>query len=205
MKFLVALVLGLTLAPPVVASSVATGNALSPLLARLDQTRVIQASYVQTKTLQALKRPLVTHGKLVFVRDRGVLWRIDKPYRASYLLGTDSVTEIAADGRRKLRGVNEVPALAQIGKVFQAIFQGDIQALSNYFEVSRQGDDAHWRLELAPKPQLARFLKSIHAQGSNFLERLDLVEASGDRTRIDFSDSQLDTPLDAADQALFGL
>ena len=195
------LVLGLA---PLQSVSATEAQALSPLLARLDKTNVIQASFTQTKILHALKRPLLTYGNIVFMRDKGVLWRIDKPYKAAYLLGPDSVTEVFADGRRRVRGINEVPALAQVGKVFQAIFQGDTQVLSNYFEIARHGDAARWRLELNPKPQLAQFLKSIQAQGGEFLDRLDIAEANGDLTRIEFNNSRRDTPLSVPDQALFG-
>lgn len=197
---LLILALGLTHLQSV---SAAEAQALSPILARLDKTKVIQASFTQTKTLRALKRPLVTHGNIVFMRDKGVLWRIDKPYKAAYLLSPDSVTEVFADGRRRVRGINEVPALAQVGKVFQAIFQGDTQVLSNYFEITHHGDATRWRLELKPKPQLAQFLKSIQAQGGEFLDRLDISEANGDLTRIEFSNGRIDASLDAADIVLF--
>ena len=48
---------------------------LTPLLAQIEHTQVIQAEFFQTKTLRALKRPLRTSGRLVFVRGQGVLWR----------------------------------------------------------------------------------------------------------------------------------
>jgi hypothetical protein len=188
------LALLIVLAPPLHAAPV-----LSQLSARLDQARVIHAEFNQTKTLQALKRPLRTSGRLVFARGQGVLWLIDKPYQASYALSAESVTEIKPDGGRKVRPAREVPALAQVGRVFQAIFQGDIKGLEEHFEVTVSGDAEHWRIDLAPKPALERFLKGIVARGGRFLDVIEIEEAGGDHTRIEFHGSRLDAPLSAAE------
>lgn len=176
--------------------------ALSQLTARLDEAQVIHADFAQTKTLQALKRPLRTSGRMVFARGQGVLWLIEKPYQASYALAAESVTEIGADGARKVRAARDVPALAQVGRVFQAIFQGDTRGLEEHFEVTVSGDAERWRVDLAPKPALARFLKGISARGGRFLDLIEVEETQGDRTRIEFRNSRLDAPLSEAETRL---
>lgn len=175
---------------------------LAQLTARLDKAEVIHAEFTQTKTLQALKRPLRTSGQLVFARGQGVLWRIEKPYQASYALSAERVTEVGPDGSRRVRAAREVPALAQVGRVFQAIFQGDIKGLEEHFEVTVSGDAERWRVDLAPKPALARFLKGISARGGRFLDLIEVEETQGDRTRIEFRDSRLDAPLSEAEARL---
>ena len=175
---------------------------LADLTARLDQASAIHADFVQTKTLQALKRPLKTSGKMVFARGQGVLWRIEKPYQASYALSADHVAEIGADGSRKVRLAREVPALAQVGRVFQAIFQGDLRGLEEHFAVTVSGDAERWRVDLAPKPALQRFIKGIVARGGRYLDLIEIEEAQGDRTRIEFRDTRLDTPLSEAEARL---
>lgn len=168
---------------------------LSQLGARLDQAGVIHADFVQTKTLQALKHPLLTSGRMAFARGLGVLWRVEKPYQVSYALSDERVIEVDPDGNRKVRAARDVPALAQIGRIFQAIFQGDIGALEGYFQVTVGGSQEHWQVDLTPKPELARFLKGIQAQGGQFLDRIEVREAQGDVTVIEFRDSCLDQPL----------
>jgi outer membrane lipoprotein-sorting protein len=177
------------------APSTHASQALAPLAARLEQAPAVHARFVQTKTLQALKRPLRTSGRLAFARGQGVLWLIEKPYLASYALSADSVTQISADGTRKVRAAREVPALAQVGKIFQAIFQGDPKALEAHFVVSVSGTTENWRVDLVPKPALTRFLKGITAKGGRFLDSIEVDEAQGDHTRIEFLDTQLDAPL----------
>lgn len=196
-NILLALLIGIAAMPPAHAAP-----ALAQLTARLDQSGVIHADFIQTKTLMALKRPLRTSGKLVFARGQGVLWRIEKPYQASYALNADSVTEVGPDGSRRVRAAREVPALAQVGRVFQAIFQGDIKGLEEHFEVTTSGDAERWRVDLAPKPVLARFLKGISARGGRFLDLIEVEETQGDRTRIEFRNSRLDAPLSESEARL---
>ncbi len=184
-------------------AAVAGQTALAHLTERLDQVRLIQAEFTQTKTLLALKRPLKTSGRLVFMRDKGVLWRIEKPYQASYLLGPDTVVEITPDGHRRVRPVQEVPALAQVGNVFQAIFRGNLQSLENHFNVRADANAATFQVVLDPKPPVARFLKRITARGGQFLDGIDIEETSGDRTRIEFTGTRLDTPLADTDREFF--
>lgn len=176
--------------------------ALEQLTARLEQAGVIHADFAQTKTLQALKRPLRTSGRVVFARGQGVLWLIDRPYQASYALGAEAVTEIGPDGARRVRAAREVPALAQVGRVFEAIFQGDVRGLKEHFEVKVSGDADKWRVDLTPKPALERFLKSITARGGRFLDVIEVEETRGDRTRIEFRNSRLDAPLSATEARL---
>ena len=175
---------------------------LAQLATRLDKASVVHAEFSQTKTLLALKRPLKTAGRMVFARNRGVLWQIERPYQASYTLSADRVVEIGPDGARKVRAAREVPALSQIGRVFEALFQGDAAVLEQYFQVAVGGSTERWRVDLAPKPELARFLKGISAQGSQFLETIEVHEAQGDLTRIEFRDSRLDLPLSEAEARL---
>lgn len=184
------------------ASEAAATPPLDALAARLSDATVIHADFDQTKTLAALKRPLRTSGSIVFVRGAGVLWRIDKPYQATYALTVDTVTEIGPDGTRKVRAARDVPALANVGRVFEALFAGDLKRLEEHFAVAVSGTAEAWRVELTPTPTLAPFLNRILANGGAFLERIEVHEARGDHTRIDFIRSSLDRSLSDTDALL---
>lgn len=190
------------LALPGTASAAPTSGALDALAARLAGATAIHAGFEQTKTLAALKRPLRTSGRIVVVRGAGILWRIEKPYQASYALTPETVTEIGPDGLRKVRAAREVPALANIGRVFEALFAGDLTRLDTHFTVTSRGDSERWHITLAPKPALAPFLRGIEASGGAFLETIEVSEARGDLTRIDFTQAALDQPLSDADAQL---
>ncbi len=178
---------------------------LSQIGAQIEQHAVVRAEFVQTKQIAALKRPLVTKGRLTFSRSQGVLWQIEQPYRLNYVLGEARIVEIASDGVRRIRETREVPGLAQVGRVFRAVLGANADALREYFEATVQGDPAKWAIELKPRQsQLAQYLSGIQLSGGRFLEEIRISETGGDSTRIRFSNSHAAAALDEAELLLFG-
>ncbi|MBS0545690.1 MAG: outer membrane lipoprotein carrier protein LolA [Proteobacteria bacterium] len=179
-------------------------DTLALIGAQIEQHAVVRADFVQSKQMAALKRPLVTSGRLVFSRRHGVLWQIEQPYRMSYVLGEDRIVQIGADGVRRERGMRDVPGLAQVGRVFRALLGANPATLREVFEVAVHGDPARWDIALQPRQaQLAQFLGTLRLAGGRFVDAIDIVEASGDTTQIRFRNSQGTDAPDAAELQLF--
>ncbi len=179
-------------------------DALSRIGAQIDRYPVVRADFVQTKQMAALKRPLVTSGRLTFSRQSGVLWLIEKPYRISYVLGEARIVEIGSDGARRTREARDVPGLAQVGRVFRAMLGAHSEALREYFDATVHGDPAKWSIEMKPRQQqLAQYLSEIRLSGGQFVEEIQISETGGDSTQIRFSNSQGATALDDAERMLF--
>lgn len=171
--------------------------------ARLEGHPVIRAEFVQHKSIAALKRPVVTSGRLVFSREHGVLWRIERPYAIAYVLREDNVIEMTADGTRRKRSARDVPGLVQVNRVFRALLRADAAVLQEYFAVSARGDEARWELQLAPRQaQLAQTLRHVRVQGGRFIESIHLDEAGGDATRIEFRNTTVAHALVGDERAL---
>ena len=184
---------------------VGAADTLSQIGAQIEQHAVIRAEFVQTKQMAALKKPLVTRGRLVFSRSQGVLWQIEQPYRIGYLLGEARIVEIGADGARRVREARDVPGLAQVGRVFRAMLGANSDALREVFEVTVHGDPARWQIDLKPRQaQLAQYLSGMQISGGRFVEEIRIIEAGGDSTQIRFANSQGAAALSDAEQALFG-
>ena len=58
-----------------------TQTSLAQISTRLEGHAVVRAEFVQSKKMTALKRPLVTRGRLLISRQSGLVWQIDQPYR----------------------------------------------------------------------------------------------------------------------------
>ena len=178
---------------------------LSQIGSQIEQYQVVRAEFVQTKQMAALKRPLVTSGRLIFSRSQGVLWQIEKPYRVSYVLGETRIVEIGSDGVRRVRETRDIPGLAQVGRVFRAMLGANSAALREYFDASVQGDPSKWVIELKPRQsQLAQYLNGMNLSGGRFVEEIRISEAGGDNTQISFRNSRGAAALDEAEAALFG-
>ncbi|TRZ56172.1 MAG: outer membrane lipoprotein carrier protein LolA [Rhodocyclaceae bacterium] len=183
----------------------AESDTLSRIGAQMEQHPMVRADFIQSKQMPALKRPLVTSGRLVYSRRHGVLWQIEQPYRMSYVLGEDRIIEIAADGTRRERGLRDVPGLAQVGRVFRAMLGANTAALRDLFEVSVQGSPEKWEIDLKPRQaQLAQFLSGLQLSGGHYLESIRISEAGGETTQIRFRNTQGGGVPNEAELQLFG-
>ncbi len=192
---------------PVCAAS-ADGNPalVSQIASHLAQAKGVRAQFTQTQTLAAMKQPLVSTGSLLFLRERGVIWHIDTPYKATYVITDAGVAEINANGQRvTAHSAQGTRGVAQVSKMMRAMLGGDLSALYSQFDVQAEGSAAHWRMQLTPnQPQLAQSIKGLQMSGGDFLQSLRISLASGDTTQLEFSKSEAVSEPAPAERSLLG-
>jgi outer membrane lipoprotein-sorting protein len=165
----------------------------------------VRAQFVQTQTLQALQKPLVSSGTLLFVRDQGAIWRIEQPTRMTYVMTDAGVTTLDANDKPMARGARNAAGVAQVSRMMRAMLAGDLSALYSQFSVNAQGNADRWQLKLTPaQPQLAQALRGLDLAGDTYVRSIRIRSANGDETRIDFTGStRVDAP-SAAERILLG-
>jgi outer membrane lipoprotein-sorting protein len=173
---------------------------------RLAQKKGVRAQFTQTQTLSAMKQPLVSTGTLVFFRERGVIWRVDTPYKATYAITDAGVSEVDANGKRvNTKSAQGVRGVAQVSKMMRAMLGGDLSALYSQFDVEAQGTPLQWKLELKPnQPQLAQSIKGLQMTGGEFLQTLRITLANGDVTQLAFAKSEAIDDLAPNERMLLG-
>jgi outer membrane lipoprotein-sorting protein len=199
----------LALVSPVFAAQPASASntgLVSQIAAHLAQAKGVRAQFTQTQTLAAMKQPLVSTGSLVFFRERGVIWQIDTPYKATYVITDTGVSEVNSSGQRaNTSSGNGVRGVAQVSRMMRAMLGGDLSALYAQFDVHADGTPAQWRMQLTPnQPQLAQSIKGLEMSGGDYLQALRITLANGDVTRIDFANSAAVRELAPAERTLFG-
>ncbi|MFM0512417.1 outer membrane lipoprotein carrier protein LolA [Paraburkholderia sp. RL17-373-BIF-A] len=179
---------------------------VSQIAAHLAQAKGVRAQFTQTQTLAAMKQPLVSTGSLLFFRERGVIWQIDTPYKATYVITDAGVTEVNANGQRvTAHSAQGTRGVAQVSKMMRAMLGGDLSALYSQFDVRAEGSAAQWRMQLTPnQPQIAQSIKGLEMNGGDYLQRLRITLANGDVTQLDFTKSAAVTELTAAERGLLG-
>ncbi|WP_321784262.1 outer membrane lipoprotein carrier protein LolA [Paraburkholderia sp. J94] len=179
---------------------------VSQIAARLAQTKGVRSHFTQTQTLAALKTPLVSTGSLLFFRDRGVIWQIDRPYKKTWVMSDSGMTVLDATGQRVANGgAQGARGAAEIAKMMRAMLGGDLSGLYTQFDVQARGTPARWQMRLVPRqPQIAQALRGIEMDGGEFLQGLRITLANGDVTQYAFSGSTPVSELAPADQKLFG-
>jgi outer membrane lipoprotein-sorting protein len=176
----------LVLWPGAIALSAADDTLLERIAAGLGRPAVLHAEFTQTKTVAALTRPIVTSGRFVYARQQGVSWKIERPYRATYLLTDVGVTELDASGA-PVRSADQGPALHHVSRIFRALLEPDFQTLDQYFVPTARGEASRWELTLAPRGPLRQVFKSVRVRGGRFVEALTLDESNGDTMEIRFA------------------
>jgi outer membrane lipoprotein-sorting protein len=177
---------------------------LEGLRVQLARHAVVRADFTQEKRIQGMTRPVTSEGRLLFSRDQGVLWQIERPYRAAYLLTGTHMIEVAADGTRRAVAVADQPGLAEVSRVFRAVLGADTAALAEQFRIEAAGTLARWQLRLTPRADaLKKAIPQIVLSGGEFLERVELDEAAGDRTLIRLLRTRAGDVLTADESAAF--
>jgi outer membrane lipoprotein-sorting protein len=179
---------------------------VSQIASHLAQAKGVRAQFTQTQTLAAMKQPLVSSGALLFFRERGALWQIDTPYKATYVINDAGVTQLNAAGQRvSTRSAQGARGVAQVSKMMRAMLGGDLSALYSQFDVQAEGTPAQWRMRLRPnQPQIAQAIRSLEMDGGDYLQSLRITSANGDVTRLDFTNSVAVTEPAPAERSLLG-
>ncbi|MGF6548101.1 outer membrane lipoprotein carrier protein LolA [Paraburkholderia youngii] len=179
---------------------------VSQIAAHLAQPKGVRSQFTQTQTLAAMKQPIVSNGTLLFLRERGVIWQIDTPYKATYVITDAGVAQVDASGRRvSTHGAQGTRGVAQVSKMMRAMLGGDLSALYSQFDVSAEGSAAQWRMRLTPnQPQLAQSIKGLDMSGGAYLQSLRITLANGDVTKLEFANSTAVAEPTPDERSLFG-
>ncbi|HDR8857013.1 TPA: outer membrane lipoprotein carrier protein LolA [Burkholderia territorii] len=172
---------------PVAASRPANAALVSEVAARLARVGAIRADFRQTQTLAAMKQPLVSTGSMLFDRRSGVVWRVETPYKAAYVITDNGVREVGADGHLVAPGGGG-RGVAQVSRMMRDMLGGDLSALYAQFDVDASGTPERWRMVLRPnQPQLAQAVRVLEMSGGTYLGRLELTFANGNVTALEFA------------------
>ncbi|ADG16330.1 outer membrane lipoprotein carrier protein LolA [Paraburkholderia atlantica] len=193
-------------APASNAANNANAALVSQIAAHLAQAKGVRSQFTQTQTLAAMKQPLVSNGTLLFFRERGVIWQIDTPYKATYVITDAGVAQVDASGRRvSTHSAQATRGVAQVSKMMRAMLGGDLSALYSQFDVSAEGSAAQWRMRLTPnQPQLAQSIKGLDMSGGDYLQSLRITLANGDVTKLEFANSTAVAEPTPDERSLFG-
>ena len=173
---------------------------------KLAETSKLQSSFTQTRQLAALKKPLVIQGHMVFAREQGVLWKIEKPYRMTYIMTAKGVREIQADGSHKDRAAADIPGIGSVEGLFRGILTAERDILAHHFSAKTTGDINAWTLSLLPKnATLQKVLKEVTLEGGDQVRAVRIQEINGDDTTITFSELEPLKELTKEDAALLAL
>ncbi|OIN14539.1 hypothetical protein BFS86_11195 [Shewanella algae] len=184
----------------------ATEQALQQLSTKMALSDSSRGQFEQVRWLRVLKQPLRSSGEFLFQRELGMLWQQQTPFDNLLLLKQGELIQQDSQGKLSVTKADAGPAAVaeMLPRMMQSLLSGDIQVLSQGFELYLLNDQAgHWQLGLKAKEQtMAALLPQMVLEGSQDLESLTLLAKNGDISQIFFS--ELDkSPLNDSERARF--
>jgi hypothetical protein len=170
--------------------------------ARLVNAPLVRGQFEQRKSVAGFKKPLVSKGDFLLVRDQGVLWNTRSPFASTLTLTRKSLSaEQGSGGAAYHLDSTKEPALAAVNELLFALLAGDVATLQQRFKVEGElVGSAGWKLELTPTDAgLARVFKHIHLEGDEYVRQVRLDETRGDSSVILFDQLARAPPPDASE------
>lgn len=158
------------------------------------QTKALESDFVQIKHLDVLSEDIESNGKLLYKADNNLRWEYSAPLNYLIVLhqgkvsikDEDKVSSYDLSGNKTFEKVNQMI----IGSI-----QGDLLLDENEYRYEFKESSQQYLVELFPKQaNVQEFMKSIKIYFSKkdySVQQLQLMEQSGDFTRIIFSNKKL--------------
>ncbi|MGH7101589.1 MAG: LolA-related protein [Acetobacteraceae bacterium] len=176
--------------PPAAADP--AGNWLEVLMQRLAQIPARSANFTEEKQVVALTRPLLSHGRLFYVRPKWLEKITDAPQPETLLVNGDRLSLTIGGGAPKILSLASVPAVAGLVDGVCATLAGDLPWLRRFYRIVAAGNMSHWRLELSPAgPPLTGLLRTVTIEGAGIdIKTIAVKQVNGDREVMTISPAQ---------------
>lgn len=168
---------------------------LERLMGALARREASAVRFEETRHSDALRAPLVATGELRYRRPAHLERRVQTPSAERYTIDGDEVAIERGGTARTLR-LDGLPVLRVFVESIRATLAGDLAALERHYAVVLSGTRERWTLALLPSdPEVAQFVTSVTIAGrDDRIERMEVLEASGDRVVTRFLDALPDAP-----------
>lgn len=154
---------------------------IAQLMQLLAQSRSAHSSFVETKSIAMLDKPVTSSGELFYTAPDRLEKRTLKPKAETMVLdqGTILITRGSKNYRLQLQ---DYPALAAFIDSIRGTLAGDAAALQHNYVLKLQGAMVHWTLQLLPaNEQIKSVVQRISISGEkNELRSIEILQADGD-------------------------
>lgn len=150
--------------------------------------------FTQQKTMAMLAEPTVSEGLMSYNAPDKMRWEYTSPYSFALLVDGEKITKIT-DG-------NEEVLDAKSGRIYQGIVNIIISSATgqklfdkSMFDVAITDDGEFWKAEMKPKKhnmkRMFSMLTFYFAKSTNIINKVEMTEAGGDVTTIQFYDMKI--------------
>ena len=140
-----------------------------------------EVAFTEKKFSNLLSAPVVSAGKLVYRRPDIVEKNIDTPRKENYRFAGEELV-VTRDGKERRIPLSSQPLLAAFAASLRGVLGGDIVLLQKHYELSLQGDEPSWRLDMTPiDEETRRYVQRVTVSGrAGRVSQIEVRETSGD-------------------------
>ena len=150
--------------------------------------------FTQTKTMAMLAEPTVSEGLMSYEAPDKMRWEYTSPYSFALVVDGEEITKIT-DG-------NEEVLDAKSGRMYQGIVNIIMSSATGknlfddkMFDVAITDDGEFWKAEMRPKKRdmkrMFSMLTFYFGKDNNVINKVEMSEAGGDVTTIQFFDMKI--------------
>jgi len=154
---------------------------IAQLMQLLAQSRSAHASFVETKSIAILDKPVISSGELFYTAPDHLEKRTLKPKAETMVLDQGAILITRGSKNYRLQ-LQDYPALAAFIDSIRGTLAGDAAALQQNYTLKLQGAMAHWTLQLLPaSEQIKTVVQRISISGEKGeLRSIEILQADGD-------------------------
>lgn len=183
-------------------SSAQGDAALTQIQKMVAQPPVMCGTFDQQKTLVGLKKPVRSTGRFCAVTDKGVLWNTRTPFASTLRLSREEIVQSQGDRVTSRLASRDEPIVGVISDLLFSVLAGNFARLKSGFKIDATTQATSWNAKLVPKDGgMRRVISSIELGGAQYVQKITMIEASGDRTVITFANMATGTSALQPDEA----
>lgn len=156
---------------------------LDQLMSALARNGKGRASFVETKTMAMLDRPVVSSGELSFTAPDQLEKRTIKP-SAEIMAVKGGTVSLQRGAQKHVLQLADYPELAGFIASIRGTLAGDRRALEQAFTLTLEGPAERWMLTLKPvQEKLGRNVHLIRIAGAREnIASIEIIQTDGDRS-----------------------
>lgn len=163
---------------------------LDQLMLALSKVDSSNATFVETKTMKLLKKPLTLTGQLVYKAPDYLQKKIISPTASTYTISGQQVKAEEFNKESREFSLDESILLQALVESLRATLAGDLDTLKDFYEVSISGTNKSWALDLEPiDDDIKIYIRYIKIMGQNTsISRIETVESNSDHSVLTIND-----------------
>jgi outer membrane lipoprotein-sorting protein len=163
---------------------------LQQLMDSLAQHKSGRATFVETKRIAMLDKPVESSGELVFVAPDRLEKRTLKPKPESMIVNGDALTLERGSQKRQMQ-LQAYPEVAAFIDSIRGTLAGDRKALERSYQLSLDGAADGWTLQLVPRDEkMKAVVQRIRIAGvRDQVKSIAITQADGDSSLMVVTES----------------